>query len=142
MTSDHDSALFYYSDGKIKCIGVDDTEKNCFKQPLKGGKLLETYEYNGNLSEHIVEFNSEFKPLNQKEYSSITVDDYEYYKKKHGDIINEYPIITKEGVYYFQNIEGRKTDLSKEEWERIHKDIDEQIVPNSEWKDCSELRSN
>lgn len=121
LTSDHDSALFRYADGKIKCIGIDNAEKNCFSQPLKGGRLLETYYYNGNLSKTIVEYDSEFKPVNQKDYYSITVDDYEYYKNNRSDIINEYPIITKEGVYYFQNIDGKKTDLSKEDWERIQK---------------------
>ncbi|NLL04684.1 MAG: hypothetical protein GX270_02585 [Clostridiaceae bacterium] len=142
LSPDYDAALFQYEDGNIGCIGIDDTEKNCFKQPLKGGRLIETYYYNGAVTKTIFEYDSEFKMVNPKHYFSINVDDYEYYKNNRSEIINEYPIITKEGVYYFQNIDGKKTDLSKEDWERIQKDIDEQIVSDSEWKDCSEFSAN
>lgn len=139
LTPDHDSALFHYEDGKIKCIYIDDLEMNCFTQPLKGGKLLETYNYWIAPTKTIFELDSEFGRVNQKRYLSITVDDYEYYKENYGEIINQYPVITKEGVYYFQEIDGKVTELSKEDWERIQKDIDEQIVSDSEWKNCSEL---
>ena len=142
LNPDYDSALFCYKDGNIECISIDDTGKNSFMQPLKGGKSLVTSYYGGYLTKIISEYDSEFKRVNLKQYYSITVDDYEYYKEHSGDVINRHPIITKEGVYYFQEIEGKETNLSKEDWERIQKDIDEQIVSDSEWRDCSQLSAN
>jgi hypothetical protein len=139
LTPDHDSALFRYKDGNIECIYIDDLEMNCFTQPLKGGKLLETYNYWIAPTKTIFELDSEFKFVNQKRYLSITVDDYEYYKDNYGEIINQYPTITENAVYYFQEIGGNAAELPKEDWERIQKDIAEQIVFNSEWKDCAEL---
>lgn len=139
LNPDYDSALFCYKDGNIQSIGIDDTGRNSFMQPLKGGKSLVTSYYRADLTKIISEYDSEFEQINRKQYYSITVDDYEYFKEQFGDIINQHPIITKEGVYYFQEIEGKETNLSKEEWERIQKDIDEQIISDSEWKDCSQL---
>lgn len=138
LIPDHDSALFSYKDGNIKCIYIDDVEINCFTQPLKDGRLLETYNHWIAPTKTIFEFDSEFNQVNKKRYLSITVDDYEYYKENYGEIINQYPIITKEGVYFFQDIDGEITELSKVDWEKIQKDIDEQIVPDSEWKNCSD----
>lgn len=142
LTPDYDSALFRYEDGNIECIYIDDLEMNCFTQPLKGGKLLETYNYWIAPTKTIFELDSEFKSINQKQYISITVDDYKYYKENYGQIINQHPTITKDGVYYFQELDGKVNELPKENWERIQKDIDEQIVSDSEWKDCSELSAN
>lgn len=142
LTPDYDSALFSYKDGKIECIYIDDLEHNCFTQPLNGGKLLETYIYNGDSTKTIFELDSKFKQVNQKQYYSITVNDYVHYKEIHSDMINKCPIITKEGVYYFQEIDGKVTDLSKGDWDRIQKDIDEQIVSDSEWNDSSELSAS
>ncbi len=139
LTPNHDSALFRYENGNIECIYIDDLEMNCFTQPLKGGKLLETYNYWIAPTKTIFELDSEFKSVNQKRYISITVDNYKYYKKNYGEIINQFPTITKEGVYYFQEIDGKINELPKEDWKRIQKDIEEQIVPDSEWKNCSEL---
>lgn len=141
LTPEHDSAIFSYLNEKIKCISIDDMEHNRFYQPLKDGKLLETYDYNGEQSKTIFEYDSEFKPINKKKYSLITVDDYENYKEKHADMIAKYPLMTKAGEYYFQNIDGNETNLSKEDWDRIQKNIDKQIFSVSEWKDCSELNA-
>jgi hypothetical protein len=142
LTPDHDSALLRYEDGNIECIYIDDLEMNCFTQPLKGGKLLGTYNYWIAPNKTICELDSEFKSVNEKCYTSITVDDYEYYKEHYSVIMDQYPSITKEGVYYFQEIGGKVTELPKEDWERIQKDIAEQIVSDIEWKDCSELSAS
>ncbi len=142
LTPNHDSALFRYEDGNVECIYIDDLEMNCFTQPLKEGKLLETYNYWIAPTKTIFELDSESKPVNQKRYLSITVDDYAYYKENYGEIINRYPVITKAGVYYFQELDGNVTELLKEDWERIQKEIDEQIVAGSEWKDCPELSAS
>lgn len=142
LTPDHDSALFGCEDGNIECIYIDDLEINCFAQPLKGGKLLETYNYWIAPTKTVFEVNAEFNFVNPKQYFSINVDDYKYFMENYGDILDQYPLITKEGEYYFQEIYGKTTELSKEDWERIQKDINEQIVSDSEWKNCSELRTN
>ncbi len=139
LSPDHDSALFSYKDGKIKCIYIDDIEMNCFTEPLKGGKLLETYDHAIAPNKTIFELGSEFSYINAKLYTSMTVDNYENYKENYSVIMDQYPSIVKEGVYYFQEIGGKATELPKKDWEQIQKDISEKIIPDSEWKDCSDI---
>lgn len=139
LSPDHDSALFSYEDGSIICIYIDDLEMNCYTEPLKGGKMLDTYDYWIEPNKTIYEIDSEFNFVNAKQYTSITVDDYKDYKENYSVIMDQFPSITKEGVYYFQEIGGKLTELTKEDWERIQKDIADQIIPDSEWKDCSDI---
>jgi hypothetical protein len=139
LNSEYDTALYRYKDGSIECIGIDSMEMNCFTQPLKDGKMVKTYYYNGTTTKTIFEYDSEFNVVNSKQYFSITVDDYEDFKERNVHIINKYPIITKEGEYYYQNIDGESKPISKEDWDQIQKYIDEQTVCDSEWNDCSKL---
>lgn len=138
QTPNHDSALFSYKDGSVWCIYIDDLEANCFIQPLKGGRLLEIYDYWIAPTMTIFELDSEFNWINQIQYFTITVDDFEYYKENYCEIIDQYPSITEDGVYYFQRIDGKVIELLKEDWERLQTDITEQIISDNEWESCSE----
>lgn len=139
LDSEHNSAFFSYAVGKVQCIGIDDLEATCYLQPLKGGKLLETYDYWIAPTKSVYEIDSEFMPVNLIQYISMTVDDYKDFKENYGTIMDEFPTIKKEGVYYFQEINGKKTSLSVEKWKQIQKDIEGQLIPDNEWKYCSEL---
>ena len=142
LDSEHNSAFFSYMDGKVKGISIDDLEATCYLQPLKGGKILETYDYWIAPTKSVYELDSEFMPVNLIQYISMTVDDYKDFKERYGSIMDEFPTIKKEGVYYYQEIDRKKTSLSVEKWGKIQKDIEGQLIPDSEWKDCSELSAN
>lgn len=131
-----------YTDGTVKGISIDDLEATSYLQPLKGGKLLETYDYWIAPTKSVYALDSEFVQVNLIQYISMTVDDYKDFKESYGAIMDEFPTIKKEGVYYFQEIDGKKTSLSAEKWEQIQKDIEGQLIPDNEWKDCSELSAN
>lgn len=142
LDSGHNSALFSYTNGKVKGISIDDSEGTCYYQPLKGGKILETYDYWIAPTKSVYELDSEFSPVNLIQYISMTVDDYKNFKEYYGTIMDQFPTIKKNGVYYFQEVAGKKTSLSVKKWNKIQKGIDRQLIPDSEWKDCSELSEN
>lgn len=141
LDSEYNSAFFSYVNGKIQVIGIDDSEETCYLQPLKGGKLLETYDYWIAPTKSVYELDSEFNPVNSIQYISMTVDDYKDFKESYGAILDEFPTIKKEGVYYFQEIDGRQINLSEEKWKQIQRDIEGQLISDNEWKDCSELNA-
>jgi len=141
LDSEHNSAFFSYVKSKVQVIGIDDSEETCYLQPLKGGKLLETYDYWIAPNKSVYQLDSEFMPVNLIQYCSMTVEDYKDFKQSYGAIMDEFPTIKKEGVYYFQEIDEKQTNLSEEKWEQIQKDIEGQLIPDNEWKDCSELNA-
>ena len=108
LDPEHNSAFFHYADDEVKGISIDDLEATNYLQPLKGGKLLETYNYGFAPTQSVYELDSDFMRINLIQYISITVDDYKDFKENYRDVLDQFPTIKKEGVYYFQEIDERK----------------------------------
>lgn len=142
LDSDLDSALLSYVDGKVKCIIIDAVEATCYLQPLKGGKLLETYDYWIAPTKTVYEFNAKFKRVKSIQYISMTVKDYKYFKESYSEIMDQFPTIKKEGVYYFKEVDGKKTSLSAGKWKKIQKSLKKQLIPEKEWNYCADLKAN
>ncbi|MGL5437534.1 MAG: hypothetical protein ACRDBO_19470 [Lachnospiraceae bacterium] len=139
-----DSALLYYSDGKVICAYSDTSDYHDFYVPFKDGRILYIYDYSVTTNEYIEIVNSDFTFTTEKDYLTIRIDHSLYEESYYDRFSSNYDAITGEGEYYFvreyNDVTGLGPEVNMTDKARLEVElmIDELLIPENEWRYCSD----
>ncbi len=99
-------------------------------------------------SKSIFSLGTEFEHIYEKQYTLVIVDFDEYGKSRYDGWLDDCGV-SEEGEYYFYQdyngdgqMCGEMIRLSEEEWKQMEGIIENLLIPENEWKSCSDFTPN
>lgn len=133
LDSSYNSALFAYESEELVPIYVDDVEGKCFIEPLKEGRLLETYDYWTAPTQTIFTLDDQDQRVTHNQYFTMTAENLKEYNSQYESLVDSVYGNHPQDNYYFSQVGDQVKLLTPEEWEAVQEQIESDKISEDQW---------